>query len=83
MKKICRTIKLRKFASLLEDLTLSKIQGNEFIVCFDDHTYKWCLSKNELRECLERDHIKGVRYAFDVTDRIIIVRDVLINTDEI
>lgn len=78
MKKICRTIKLRRFKCLVNKEEINKLGGYEFIVCFDDNTYKWCLSKSELYRCLEQDHIKGIRYVFDVLDRMIIDRDVLI-----
>lgn len=80
MKKICRTIKLKKFKSMVD---LDRIDGYEYVVCFDDNTYKWCLSKSELRQCLENDHIKSIRYIFDMNDGIIISRDILIDTDEI
>lgn len=83
MKKICRTIKLRKFKSFVNQEMLGKIDGYEYIVCFDDNTYKSCLGKMELRECLEKDHIKSIRYIFDIMDRILIDRDVLIDTEEI
>lgn len=83
MKKICRTIKLRKFETFVDKEILDKIDGYGYIVCFDDNTYKSCLGKMELRECLEKDHIKSIRYIFDIMDRIIIDRNVLIDTEEI
>lgn len=83
MKKICRTIKLRKLKSFIDKETLDKLTGSEYIVCFDDDSYKLCLSKTELREWLEKDHIKGISYIFDIMDRIVIDRNVLVNTDEI
>jgi len=83
MKKICRTISLRRFKSYIDKETIDKIGGLEYIVCYDDNTYKWCLSKSELRQCLEKDHIKGIRYVFDSSDRIIVNRDVLIDTNDI
>lgn len=58
MKKICRTIKLRKYKSFVNKEILDKIDGYEYIVCFDDNTYKSCLGKMELRECLEKIILK-------------------------
>lgn len=81
MKKICRTIKLRRFKSFVDKETIDKIDGYEYIVCFADRTYKLCIGKSELYSCLEKDHIKRINYIFDTFDRIIIDRDVLIKTD--
>jgi len=39
--------------------------------------------KYDLRKMLERDHINHIMYIFDATNRIIINRDVLINTDDL
>lgn len=83
MKKICRTIKLMKFKSRLNEDSIKNIEGTEFIVCFNDNTWKYCICKEEVRELLEKDHIKSIRYIFDMTDRIIINRDILIDTDEV
>lgn len=83
MKKICRTIRLRKLKCLIDKETLDKFDGYEYIVCFYDDTYKLCISKTELKQFLEKDHIKGIKYIFDVMDRIIIDRNVLIDTDKI
>lgn len=85
MKKICRTIKLRRFKTRVDINQLASILANsgEFIICFDDNTWQKCLSKEELRSHLEREHIKGIRYIFEFTDRITLDRDVLINTEEV
>lgn len=83
MKKICRTIKARKFKANMDDTTLAELQGNDFVVLFKNDTYVKCLGKDELRYLLEKDHINPIRYIFDLTDRIILDRDVLINTDEV
>lgn len=83
MKKVCRTIKLMKFKSELGGDIFKDFENNEFIVCFEDDTYKYCPDKWDLRIYLEHDHIKKIAYIFDITDRIIVNRDVLINTDDI
>lgn len=83
MKKICRTIKLLKFKTKLNEESIAKFDNHEFIVCFTDSKWKYIICKDELREYLEKDHINPIRYIFDITDRIIIDRNVLINTDEV
>lgn len=82
MKKICRTIRLRRFKCLVDKDAIRMLGGDEYIVCFDNNTYKHCLSKGELYHCLEQDHIKGIRCVFDVLDRMIIDRDILIKIDD-
>lgn len=83
MKKICRTIKLMKFESKLNEDSIKKIKGTDFVVCFNNGKYIKVYDKDDLRRLLERDHINPIRYVFDLTDRIIIKRDVLIDTDEV
>lgn len=83
MKKICRTIKLVKFKSMLNEDSIKKIEGTEFIVCFQNNKFIRVYDKEDLRLLLGRDHINPIRYIFDLTDRIILDRDVLINTDEV
>lgn len=83
MKKICRTIKLRKFKTKLNEESIKDIVCTDFIVLFDDGKWLLAYNKDHLRELLEKDHIRSIRYIFDMTDRIIIDRDVLINTDEV
>lgn len=83
MKKICRTIKLIKFKSKLNEESIKNIEGTEFIVCFASGKYIGVCDKYDLRKLLERDHINPISYIFDVTNRIIIKRDVLIDTDEV
>ncbi len=83
MKKICRTIKLMKYKCFMDKETIDKIEGYDFVVCFSDSTFEYCVSKSELESCLRRDHIKRIRYIFDVSDRISIDRDVLIDTNNI
>lgn len=83
MKNICRTLKLMKFKSKLNEESIKNIEGTEFIVCFNNGKYTSACDKDDLRKLLERDHINPIRYIFDMTDRIIISRDVLIDTDEV
>ncbi len=83
MKKVCRYLKLRKLKSGIQKESWEKLEGNEFIVIFQDGTTEHCLDKYELYSCLEKDHIKPIRYIFDMTDRISINRDIIININEI
>lgn len=83
MNKICRTIKLRKFKTKLIEESIAKFDNNGFIVCLDNDKWLFACDKYDLRKLLERDHINPIRYIFDVTDRIIIDRDVLINTNAV
>lgn len=84
MKKICRTIKLMKFRSELNEDSIKSLEGTEFLVCFSNGKYTIVYGgTDDLRLLLERDHIRQIRYIFDMTDRILIRRDVLIDTDEV
>ena len=49
MKKICRTIKLMKFKSKLNEDSVKNLEGTEFIVCFDNGKYERCICKEEVR----------------------------------
>ena len=83
MKQVCRYLKLRKLKSGIQKESWEKLEGNEFIVIFSDGTIEHCIGKYELYSCLEKDHIKPIRYIFDMTDRIVINRDVIIDTEVI
>lgn len=85
MKKICRTIKLKKYKTQFiedEDWIKSR-ENNSWIIVFTDWTATFCWDKNELYKYLENDHIKSIQYIFDIIDKITIDRDVIINTDEL
>ena len=81
MKKMFPTIKLHKLKTKINEDSLEKIGGMEFYVLFDDGTYKYCYSILDLRNCLENDYKKPIRYVFDAIDRIIISRDIQIKED--
>ena len=82
MKNICRILKLKKYRSALTEDICKETDGTEFIIIYDDKT--WSLTDTyDVRKALENDHIKPIRYIFDMNDRIIIKRDILIDTDEI
>ncbi len=83
MKRIWQTIKLKKYKTFIDELQLTNSSSNEFIICFDDGKWFRCISKEELRSHLEREHIRGIRFIFDMTDRITLERDILINIEEV
>ena len=82
MKNICRTLKLKKYRSKITEDICKETDGTSFMIIYDDD--KWDFGDIwDVRKALERDHIKQVRYIFDMNDRINIFRDVIINTDAI
>lgn len=82
MKKILQIIKLKRLKTEINKESLENIPDNykEFLVWFYDNTCK-SVYKDELICILENDHIKKVRYIFDMTDRIIVERDILIKRE--
>ena len=83
MKKICRTIKLRKFKTTVDEKSINKFDNHMYMVCFDDNKWHMVWDKYDLRKLLEKDHIRPIRYIFDLNDGITIDRNVSINTDEV
>lgn len=83
MKKINQTIKLRKLKTKLNEESLKFLENNEFLVWYKDNTCENVYCKDDLIRILEKDHIKPIRYIFDMTDRIIVDRDVQIDVSQI
>lgn len=83
MKKIMQTIKLRKYKAHLLKETIEKLEGQDFLIWYKDNTAEEVLNKWDLLEKIEKDHVKPIKYIFDMTDRIILDRNILINIDEI
>ena len=83
MKKVCRTIKLRKYKCKINEDSIKQQENTQFVICFDDGKYEHCWDTFDLRRLLEKDHIRKIDYIFDLTDRIVIDRNVLINTDNL
>ena len=82
MKKICRTIKLKKYKTeLMDEDWIKSRENNAWIIIFTDWTATFCWDKTELYKYLENDHIRPIQYIFDTIDKITIDRDVIINTD--
>ena len=80
MKKLFQTIKLRRLKTELTKDSLKQLEGNEFYILYSDGSYE-CGNLFDVKWALKKDHIKPIRYIFDATDRIVIQRDVQINTD--
>lgn len=83
MKKIIQEIKLRKFKTKLNESSLKPFENQEFLVWYNDNTCELIYFTDELRRVLEKDHIKPVRYIFDLMDRIIVDRTVKIDMKEV
>ena len=83
MRKIIQTIKLGKYKTKIVEETLKKYPNEEYLVLYKDGTTKITLFKSDLIEALQKDHIKPIRYIFDMTDRICIDRDIKINIDKL
>lgn len=84
MKRILQIIKLRKFKTELNESFLKGCyEGEHFLCWYKDGSCKEIFSKYDLIRELEKDHIKPIKYIFDMTDRIIIDRDIKINIEEV
>lgn len=79
MKKIYQTIKLRRFKTGLSEENQKMLEENDFLVLYKDDTVKHIYTRDDLIEELENDHIKPIRYIFDMSDRIILDRDIKID----
>ena len=83
MKKINQTRQLRKLKTKLNEESLKFLENNEFLVWYKDNNCENVYCKDDLIRILEKDHIKPIRYIFDMTDRIIVDRDVQIDVSQI
>lgn len=83
MKKIIQTIKLRRLKTEVNKNLIEEQNKNEFLILFKDGTCKETYYKDDLIRLLEKDHIKPIRYIFNMSDRIIVDRDIHINTEEV
>ena len=83
MKKICQTIKLRKFKTEINKDSLKNWEGHEFYILYQDKTWEWAICREEVLSALEKDHIQPIKYIFDAMDRIIVDRNILIDFDNI
>lgn len=76
MKKIIQTIKLRKYKTKIVEEALKLHPSHSYLIWYKDGTAQAVDFKDDLIEVLEKDHIRPIRYIFDMTDRIILDRDI-------
>lgn len=82
MKKIIQTIKLKKLKTEVNKKFIEEANEGSYLVWFRDNTCEEVYCKDDLISILSRDHIKPVRYIFNMADRIVVDRDIVINTDK-
>ena len=83
MKKIVQTIKLHKLKTEVNKEYVEKMDEGNYLILFKDDTCKQVYTKDGLINILSKDHINPIRYIFSMADRIVVDRDIHINTDEI
>ncbi len=83
MKKIIQTLKLRKFRSEVHPEMFDKFAGSEFVVLYDSGKWERVYFKDDLITILRNDHMNRITYVFDMVERIIIDRDIVIDIDKI
>ncbi len=82
MKKIIQTIKLHKLKTEVNKECIEKMDKNNYLVLFKDDTCKYVYTKDELMNVLSKDHIKPVKYVFNMSDRITVDRNIYIDINE-
>lgn len=83
LKKIIQTIKLRKYKTKVVDEALKQYPINEYLIWYKDGMAEDVWNKDELINILEKDHIRPIRYIFDMTDRIVLDRDIKVDIKSI
>lgn len=83
MKKLIQTIKLRRLKTEVNKEIIEEMCEGDYLVWFKDNSCQECYIKDDLIRLLEKDHIKPIRYIFNMSDRIIVDRDIHINTEEV
>ena len=83
VKKIIQTIKLHKFKTEVNKKIIEEMDESGYLVWYKDGTCKEVNFKDDLIDILSKDHIKPIRYIFNMSDRIIVDRKIYINTEEV
>ena len=78
MKKLFKKIQIRKPFTDKEFLRTTC----GFVICFTDKTYIRVDNKDELMQYLEKDNKHRIWYIFDMSDRIIIDREIQIESND-
>ena len=76
MKTMREYIKLRKFKNEKLKEALKDLEGQEFLVWYEDDTCEQVYFRDDLIPILRRDNKKRIKYIFDLVDRIIVDRDI-------
>lgn len=80
MRKLIQTITLRKYKTkIIED---AELYDEDYLVWYKDNTCENAPSGSELMKILSKDHIKPIRYIFNMSDRIILDRDIHIKKED-
>ena len=82
-KKIIQAIKLRKLKTEVNKKFIEEANEGSYLVWYKDGTCKEVNFKDDLIDILSKDHIKPIRYIFNMSDRIIVDREIYINTEEV
>lgn len=86
MKKIFQTIKLRAtMRSVLKDsdALLEHYTGNSWLILYDDGTWTKVWDKYDLIRAIESDHYKRISCIVDSADRMLLDRDIQVDTSEL
>ena len=83
MKKLIQTIKLRRLKTEVNKEIIEEMCEGDHLVWFKDNSCQECYTKDDLIDILSKDHIKPIRYIFNMSDRIIVDRKIYINTEEV
>ena len=73
MKELIQTIKLRRFKTEVNKEIIEKTYEGNYLVWFKDNSCQECYTKDDLIRLLEKDHIKPIRYIFNMSDRDFLV----------
>lgn len=83
MKKIIQTIKLRKFKTGLSKEIQRMLEGDDFLVLYKDDSIKYIYTKDDLIKELEKQHIRPIKYIFDMSDRIVLDIDIQVDITKV
>lgn len=77
MNKIQQYIKLRRMINEKNKEALKQLKGYDFLVWYQDNTCEEVF-KDDLIYTLKHDREKPIRYIFDMADRIIVDRQIIV-----
>ena len=80
VKKIIQTIKLHKFKTEVNKKIIEEMDESGYLVWYRDGTCKEVNFKDDLIDILSKDHIKPIRYIFNMSDSIYIYLSIYYNS---